>query len=274
MKISLEKNDLISLGIMIIIGFIFIMLGIIIVGNQPEVFNDIIIESTANKGSNMSKELSLFWSVLFLGIPFLLVIDYFFIKKKKVKSMNDIPLYLGLQTILAVANFIFFLVNGNVLMFLLYLSFMSFINHVIDPKKQIESIVLPIIVFYFLLTLCTIFNYLGIEVIFNFIGKTNIFNTSILIIFSIMLDIIILIFSKKKNCLNKILMVLQIILPCLFLLYKCERYIYNNQIYYYVQPLFARVFFDFIIILMIVYGIYKFKKNWENIEKLPISNIL
>ena len=258
-KISIEKNDLISLLIMLFIGTISIMLGLIIVGNKPEVYNDIILETVAKNGSNMSGEISVFWITLFLGIPILLLIDYFIIKKNKIKNLKEIPFYLGMQVVLGVANFIWFLINGNFYIFLVFLSFMLFINQLINPKKQMENIILPIIIFYFLLTLCTIFNYIGIDKIFNLIGTDNIFNTSILLIATLILDILISLFAKSKNCLNRILMLMQIIIPCLFLLYRCERYIYNNKIIYISQPFFAKIFFDGIIIVMIIYIVYYIK---------------
>ena len=66
-KIKISSRDIIQFLIVFVIASILIFLGLCISGNSVEHYNDIIIETVASSGSNMTGELKTFWTILWLA---------------------------------------------------------------------------------------------------------------------------------------------------------------------------------------------------------------
>ena len=263
-KISFKQSDLWSLLIITIVGMILMFLGMVAVGNQPEVFNDFIIETVAHYGTNETGELRVFWIVLLLGIPLLLFVQHL-LRKTKGAEEKKLPLIIPIELILSIANLIFFLFAGYFQLGLVMLAIFSFFNYLINPEKQKEALILNIITYYALLAVCSAVNWLGLNVILN---------STILMIITGLVDLIILGIDKKHGILNNCLLLLQLAIPANLLLYVNERYSLNGEIIKLSMPTIVRVFFGGLIILFFAWSVFQLIKNWKKAGELDLSALV
>ena len=152
--------------------------------------------------------------------------------------MQEDSFYLKSQIVINIANLIYFLFKGSIFPILFLASILLFINRLINPKKEKEGLIFPIIIYYFLLSCYTLI---------NFIGFSKEINSLIFFIITFVIDIIIFIIDRKKEIINKFLCIMQCFVPLLFLYYIRYRYIYNNEIIYIKPPLFSILFYGGII---------------------------
>lgn len=140
-SIKLNIRDIINFLIMCLVGIILVFLGMVFVGNNPEKFNDIIIETVAYYGTNETGELSVFWCVLFIGIPLLLILNYFLNRKKNNEtSQKELKPIIAIEIVTSIANIIFYIIQGYFNSTLIMVSIISFINYIINPDEQKKRI--------------------------------------------------------------------------------------------------------------------------------------
>ena len=161
-KIKIDVRDIVSFIIMAMIAIIVIFLGLAFVGNNAETFNDIIIETVAYYGTNETGELSIFWCVLFAGIPILLLVQYLINRKRKSSEQNkQIKTIIGIETVINIANIMLYIVTGSFSPILVCVAMLSFLDYIIYPEKEKQGLILSIITYYFLLSIATIYNNRG-----------------------------------------------------------------------------------------------------------------
>lgn len=265
-KIKLNMRDIISYLIMCVISVIVIFLGMALVGNNAETFNDLIIETVAYYGTNETGELAVFWGVLFAGIPILLIINYLINKNTKNGKENKkiLPVF-AIELILSVASIIYFLVTGTINQILTIGMIVTFFDYMILPGQEKKGLVLSIIIYYFLLSLCTMYNNRG---------GTILLNSKILAICTIFINLIFMGIETKKKIINKSILIMQAVIPSLLLLYKCQRYVYNEKIMYFSMPIVARAIIIIAIISMFIFAIYNIVKKWKDANNLELRDII
>lgn len=265
-KIKINYKDIISFCLIFLVGCILLFIGMAFVGNQAEVYNDIIIETVCQQSTNETGELAVFWSILFLGIPVLLLINYFLNKKNKSNTENkEIGTVIATEIVTCVANIVTYIITGNFNNVLVMATIIAFVIYLINPKEQTKGLVFTIIIYYFFNACCAVYNNRG---------GTIILNSSILMIVTLVLDIIVLLLEKRKQIINKLILILQVFVPFIFLLYKCQRYEYNGQIVYLDIPTLAKLIIYAIIITGVVFAIYKLIKNWKRANGLELNKIV
>lgn len=265
-KIKINYKELISFCLLFIIGCIMLFIGMAFVGNQAQVYNDIIIETVCQQSTNETGELAIFWCVLFLGIPILLYINYIINKNNKTDIQNkEIGTILAVEIVTCVANIITYVITGNFNNVLVMASIISFVIFLINPKEQKRGIILTIIIYYFLNACCAVYNNRG---------GTIILNSNILLIITLILNIIILFFENKIIIMNKLILILQVFIPFIFLIYKCQRYEYNGEILYLNIPTLSKLIIYAFIITGVIFAIYKLIKNWKNINNLELNKLV
>ena len=265
-KIKINVRDIVSFIIMAMIAIIVIFLGLAFVGNNAETFNDIIIETVAYYGTNETGELSIFWCVLFVGIPILLLVQYLINRKRKSSEQNkQIKTIIGIETVINIANIMLYIVTGSFSPILVCVAILSFLDYIIYPEKEKQGLILSIITYYFLLSIATIYNNRG---------GTILLNSTILSIATIVINLILLGIEKKKTIINKSILCMQIFIPFLLLLYKCQRYTYQGEIYYVGIPDIARIVILSAIALMGIYAIYQTIKKWKKASELQLKDII
>ena len=265
-KIKINYKDIINFSIIFIVGSILLILGIAFIGNQAQIYNDIIIETVCHESTNETGELSVFWAILFLGIPVLLLVNYLINKKEKSNVENKgIKTILATEVVTCISNIVTFLITGSFNNILVLISIIAFILYLVNPKEQLKGLVFTIILYYFLNTCC---------VIYNNRGGTILLNSKILLMITLVLDIIVLMLERKKQIINKLILILQVFIPFIFLIYKCQRYEYNGQILYMDIPTLAKLTIYTLIIAGVLYSLYKLIKNWKNANNLELSKIV
>lgn len=263
-KIRLGKRDLLSVLILVVIGVILMTIGLIAVGNQPEVYNDFIAETIAYFGSNMSGELKVFWTVLILGTLGLILLNC---RLKKTKDINDekIPMIMKIETVLGVVSLVYVWITGSLQMVVTLTMVSVFFNYLVNSKKQKEGLVLNIVTFL---------AFYGITTALNWMGLRCEISGALIMLITIPVDLIILAIDKRKSVLNKILLGLQLVVPLGLLACVVERYSINGEIVKVGYPIQVRILFALVILVMVGYGIYSLIKKWKESEKLELKKIV
>lgn len=265
-KIRITYKDIISFITLVIVGSILLFLGMALVGNQAQTYNDIIIETVCQQSTNETGELGVFWIVLLLGVPVLLAINYFVNKNNKTEKENkEIGIVLATEIVTCVANIITYIITGGFNNVLVMVSIIAFVIYLINPEQQKKGIVFTIIFYYFLVACCAIYNNRG---------GTEVLNSNILLIITILMNIIVLLLEKRKKIINKIILILQVFIPCILILYKCQRYEYNGEILYLNIPTLAKIIIYVLICSGIIFAIYKLIKNWKDANNLELNKIV
>ena len=267
-KIKLKKSDLLNVLILSAVGIILTVLGILIVGNQPEVFNDFIAETVAYFSMNMSGEIKVFWIVLIVCVPLLLWLNTRlkrFDHDNKDGETDKMPFALKAEIVLAIANLVYILVRGEFQMATTMAMIAVFLNYLVNKEKQKDGLILNIITYLALYGGATALNYVGFKASVSGV---------LLMIVTIIMDLILLTIDKKHNILNKAMLILQMIVPFGLLAYICERYAIGEAILKVGWTTPVYVVFAVAIIAMLGWNLWVLIKNWKNSEKIQLGKIV
>ena len=266
-KIRLTRRDLLNVLILTVVGMILMAIGLIAVGNQPEVYNDFIAETVAYFGSNMSGELKVFFTVLFAGVIGLLLLEHWMKKTKTPEKVDNekIPMIVKIETVLGVANLIYVWITGGLQITVTLAMIATFFNYLVSSKKQKDGLILNIVTFLAFYGAWTAANWVGF--------KTEASGVLIMLV-TMLVDLGILAIDKRKAILNKVLLVLQVVAPLGLLSCVVERYSVGGNIVKIGYPVQVRILFAVVILAMVGYGVFLTVKKWKESAKLETKKVV
>ena len=263
-KIKLTKRDLLGVLIFVVIGIVLTAIGLVVVGNQPEIYNDFIAETIAYFGSNMSGEMKVFWTVLLVGVVGLL---WFGCRLKKPKDSVDekIPMIIKIELVLGVANLIYMWITGGVQIVVTLAMMAAFFNYLVNPRKQKDGLVLDIVVFLALYAVLTALNFVGLRIEASGV---------LILLIAMLLGLLILAIDKRKKILNRVLLLLQVVVPLGFLACLINRYSVNGDIVRISYPVQVKVLFIVAILAMMGYGVFSVFKKWKGSGEAELKKVV
>ena len=267
---GLHKNIFFPLSIIILLMYIVFILLLPIIGEQPEVFHDIILERVAIDGTNKSGEIRLFWSVLCSSvIGIILLLHFFSFKKDEVNNLSSNNLLV--LNILIIPNIITLLFTGKFSFSLLALLLIFYIIR--EKQSMVNTInimsLIPIIYYSFM-------GIIALMVVF-FQKKIDI-NSFFVKIATIIILLSIYFWGKIKNNLlfniQKTCGIFQIFIPLLLSIAFIEKYIYKNKIYAVNLPCPYKFIMGGILVSLVFYAIYCcFRKRNKIIYESTVISI-
>lgn len=251
------SSPLSFLGWMTLVGALFTLIFLAVTGNQPQAFNDIILEQTAYALSHKSAEMFLAY---FLPLAGLLVYTcYYGWKLYRAPAGEQTPVRPDfsrfiLGAVAGITLFVFFgLCEVNVVLAALCLFLVAAYQY--DAANMLDDLV------FFLLSLFAVYSLYCIYVWgagnqpFNSYGAIG--------IVTVWSGLVCLYPSCRKACFQKSVLVMQTLLPALLLVYVADRYLLNGEIIT-VKPLLrVRVFVYGIIAGLVIAQLVRAKKYWR-----------
>ncbi len=250
--------------------FIAIVIILPIVGNKPQVYDDMIIESTAMTNTNKLGEIKIFWYTLFLAcISTIGIIQFLNSKNKNIgyyymsfdETINKWPVFKFI-CITLIPNILLLIFTGNIISPLLFSTSVYCIVDIFYEKYSLKIVMLFAFLYY---SLTGIIAFLNKILIFTPISKFVVKSPEISItqvrIFVLFIGTIISLFCLNKGdgiLLNKILIFLQCIIPLNLMVYLINTYkFYDNSITKTEFDIGYKVFIYAIILCLYVYIFFK-----------------
>ena len=245
----------------------------------PETYHDIIIEHTARNATNKSAELTLFWLLCLAGailIPTLTVLLSLLFKKLPMNHeflrglvpsnwKERVPKYLF---IFLLPNILHILFYGTYSLPLLFGTLLYILTSFLIPKYHKEIVLLFIFSYYFMLSLCTLFSHFTI--------KANLSSSVLYLtsgIFATLLTILCLLL-KKADWLRKLILLMQLSLPFLFVVYLIDTYEYLGS---FLRVPYAKGYYLFIYTILILFFLYTLLHSLQRFsitDGIPVKELI
>lgn len=254
------------LGGMTLAGAVFTLIFLAVTGNQPQTFNDIILERTAYALSNKSAEMFLAY---FLPLAGLVAYTCYYGGKLyrtpdggKSSASSDFSRFM-LSAVVGITLFVFLgLCEVNVVLAALCLFLWAAYRY--DAANMLDDLL------FFLLSLFTVYS---LYCIYAWCAGNQPFNSYVAVgITTVWSGIVCLGPSCRKACFQKSVLVMQALLPALLLVYVADRYGVQDQIVV-VKPLLrVRVLVYGIIAGLVITNLLRAKKYWG--ASVPLNQLV
>ena len=244
------------LTLLIIAAFIFCIPYMILTGNTPQIYNDIVLEWTSRVFANKSAEMFLIYLLSFFGIISYLI--YYFIVKYKNKNETEnikkIPISKPVLFLIGAAVFYETLVVFDIKNFVFIFAFLyTLILYFKNKNKIIDGLI-----FYFI-NLYTVY---AIFRLYAFLGGIHHMEHLLAVAIAFVVSTLLLFIKDSTKIISKIILINQLFLPCLLLLFLTNKYKYNEEFIIINPPFLMQAFIYIIISVLLIEAIYLLKKNW------------
>lgn len=242
------------------------------VEKNPQSYYDIIAQDLARMGTNKSGELRLIWITFFIGTISVFIYNKIY---HKIVHKENIMIYSLIDrtndkyifTILGlciIPNIILYILTRNINIYLLlggsaYAFFILFNQTFLDPSKKEDNFPEKIILFIIMSYYCV----LGIISLLHSINILQQFSKQLLqsIIILATLGILYRQYLKKdRKLMNNLILSSQLIIPLNLFIYLINKYEYEGNLVNLSYPRNYRSIIYFIMIGLILYAYYTFKK--------------
>ena len=263
-KITITKRDLFFIGILSAFAVVFTVVWMALTGNAPQVYNDIVIEWTAMVRSNKSAEILLLRLLIVFGTAAVFCYSKLFVKSTEIPFEEKLPdaavaLFAWICS-LVVLKFLFFEQTSNVIFFALCLAGISFI---VDKKIVVLALIQYFLSYYAVFAVYHACNFLGSYKIIKAFADMKNYGENLALIFAILLAALPLFFKRRHEILKKTVLVVQLVLPALFLVLTLKEYNFQGDTINIGIPFRAKIFVTFAILLAFGNAVYALKKSWK-----------
>lgn len=260
-----SKRSLMYFAIMIVVGMIFILGYLMITGNTPQVFTDVVQEYTSLHSSNKSAERNLFYIASILGI-LAYAIYYFRVISKRLLLEENIAtdkddkgaLYvvIGLLVFTATLYFVYsatnwLLITGTIIAFILY---------VIDKKLTVLGTT-----FLFI----TAYAFCGIYRIYVVLG--GLYPLSMMTVSALSAITLITVLAINDNCEQSLLkgtMIMQLFVPFTLFVFLNSTYAYGEEIISVHIPYRIQILIYVLVVAFSVEAAFNIKSKWNKEKNL------
>lgn len=257
---KIENKRILFFCGMMIVGAVILIVYLVLTGNTPQMFNDVVNEYTAMLGSNKSAERNLFYILSFLGVIIYTV--YFFITQKVSSSRMTVSreqrekndyVYIILALVVFIGIYYFVYLETNPL--LLAAAFLTSIIMLVNKEEVVSGIS-----FFFICAYSVYAIYRG----YVFVGGEK--SLSIVTVALISLAISSGILSVNKS--HKIgfvrgIMLVQVLIPFSLFIFLASKYKYGEEYLILHIPYKVQILIGLLIIAFIIEAILIVKKNWK-----------
>lgn len=256
-----KKGDCLFFFGMLAIGAIAIIVYLMVTGNTPQTFQDVVIEYTALDGSNKSAERILFYIFSLLGVAVYAV--YYFWSRRAVgtdvrlseDSKEENPcLYvvLGLLICVAVRYFVYSDVN--------WLLMAGMMMAMVLCMKD-KSLIIPGTSFLFLLSyaICALYR------LYVLVGGGRSLNMMTVVLLGVLSSVLLLALGRadKRRLFIRGILIAQLLIPFSMLTYLASKYKYGGEFISIHIPYRVQILIWVIIILFVMEAILKLRKKWN-----------
>ena len=251
-------------AVLLAAGSIFALTFLSVCGNIPQKYKDIIIEYVAWVAGNKSAEMQLLYILIGAGCAAILIYycyrrsSFTKTRTRKVRAdaemLRDDGIFFAMCAICITAGIYYFAYQG----FSPVLSasvILAMILLCIDKDLFVPGIIFYYSSFYGAIALYRVYALFG--------GETAINEASLTIVASL-LSLMILISTNRRTNYIRGTMAVQIMIPCLLLVFFQTKYRYNGEILHIDIPTAAKVFSALLILLLTGTAIYNLYKDWKN----------
>jgi len=288
-----ERNDIkerlpfFSIIIIVwVLVFFFVVILLPIIGNEPQIYNDMIIETTAKSNTNKSGELNIFWIALLLSSAGIVGITHFikYINKDKIYSderniiLNKWHVFKFI-CISLIPNIILLLFTGNIEPHLLFVTSAYCIVDIFYEKFSFKIVLLFAFLFYSSTGIIAILNkILSITPILEKVVKNPKISFTQLRIIVLFIGAIVLIYcinKGKETLLNRILILLQFIIPLNLMIYLIDTYKLPDDTIVRTKFDIGYILFIYLIIAaLFIYIFFKFKLLSKKIDNISSKDLI
>lgn len=252
-----SKKKIFAFGIILLISIVFVLVYLILTGNTPQTFTDVVQEWTSKHGSNKSAERNLFYILAIGGsVAYGIFFFYTFHNSKSVyesieESEGVYYTIIGLLLFFTTDYFIYsrtnwLLFSGIITAFILYIR---------NKKCVMHGVALLFLISY---AIC------GIYRVYVLVGGT--FALSMMTVCMLSTLIIILIAILGKNKLEKVLfngiMLTQILIPFTLLVFLASNYSTVDTVISISNPFRIVIIICLLMTILIVESLVNIKNNW------------
>ncbi len=224
MKLSFNKKDFLSLLTICLLGIIFVVICIAMIGNKPQVYKEYVAETVAFSDSNKTGEIHLFWVLLFGGCLLSFILQRVSLRLKRVRSVEQTAEPNAAQNnwviVLLLLNLSIYFINGSFAPILLCASSVYMLLSLIQPSRAKDGLILFVLLFYSITALTFLLN----------LVEACSFQTDFLLFAAILAEAVILAFVRTEDGLRRVSLLLQPVLPFLFVVFLCNQYLYGDTI--------------------------------------------
>ena len=208
-------NKVVFFIIMLLVGSIAITVYSIFTGNDNQVFTDIVNEFTALNGSNKSAEKNLFYIFSIAGV-IIYSLYYLFVVKKIDKDQVDNNTGILMTAPFALIAVIPLVLYKSIDLVSLAAVFVGVITYFLNRSRLVDAITAFFIIIYALIGMYRLYVYCG--------GERSLKLLYILGM-AVLLDLALLVISKRKALFLNAVMFGQLFIPFSLLIYLSNRYI-------------------------------------------------
>ncbi|MGN0131685.1 MAG: hypothetical protein ACI4AA_04530 [Lachnospiraceae bacterium] len=260
---DIDKRSLLFFMGMLVVGGMAIIAYLVLTGNTPQIFYDVVNEYTAKIGSNKSAERALFYIFSLLGIV-AYTFFYFRIQKKMAGSGINNPaetkedkscLYVILGVLIFTAVYCF--VYSGVDCLLIAGLMMVIILFTID-----KALVIPGMAYYFVsvYAICALYR------IYVFAGGQKTLSLMSIVLIVILSSLVLLVIDKEnrtRSFLRGILLA-QMIVPFSMLTYLASSYQYGEEYISIQIPYRVHILIWVMIITFVIEAFFKLHRKWNS----------
>lgn len=254
-----EKKRRLFWAGMLAAGCLFVIAYLVLTGNSPQVFTDIVNEYTAIHASNKSAERNLFYLLSVAG-ALACVVFYFkthadrTAELTETEKMLEMPLVLAIVAFSAMHYFIYSGVN-----WLLAASMILVLLLFLYDRKD----VVPGTVFLFL---CS-YAFCGIYRVYVLLGGDRAVSMMTVSLAALALSVILLFKGKEKDGMYvRGVLAAQLTVPFLLLVYLASRYQSREMLMEFSVPARALVAVAVLVLVFFAEAVYKVKKKWNDAD--------
>lgn len=276
-KIELTKRDFVFLGIISLVAVAFTVVWMALTGNAPQVYNDIVIEWTAWVRSNKRSEILLLRLLILLGAVSVFLWCKFcrkhflptntIVTEKKADAAKYLVVWI---CSIVVLKFLFFQQVSQLFVFALCFAGIVFI---IEKNAVISSLCMYFLSYYALFAIYHTCNFLGSYRIIKAFSEMKNYPSALAVIFAILCTGIPLFFKKRSLILKSAILLIQLVLPALFLILSIKEYNFNGEIVNIGIPFRAKVIVAIAVLFTFADAVRVLKNSWRK-EDFEISDLI
>ena len=264
-KIEMTKRDLVFLGALSVAAAVFTVIWMALTGNGSQVYKDIVIEWTALVRSNKGAEILLLRLLIVLGS---LAAGWFALFRKNQPLKNSEEKNIDAAVSLAawicaviVLKFLFLQQVSHIFLFALCFLGIAFI---VERKVCVSTLCLYFFSYYAVFALYHAFNFLGsYKIVKSFAGMKN-YASVLPLVFDILCTGIPLFFKGRKILQKRMVLLVQLVLPALFLILSLKEYNDHGNIVLIGIPLQAKIFVALCVLLCFFDASRLLKREWKS----------
>lgn len=252
---------------LILLASVFSLVYLILNGNTPQSYTDIIVEYTALTDSNKSMDISLFKILIAVGSLFVLLYELSMSRNKtemgtRVSAGNRLEGWeFVLESVIIISTVYLFLyqkINYPIFISIIYFVILSSF----DREAAVTGIFLYYTAYYCVFAIYRIYVFFG--------GETNT-NDMLLTIAALVVACAPLLAADRKKAMIRANMLAQVLIPFLMLVFLQDKYLNAGEIVVIDNPMPAVVFAVALIIVLFVGTIVHLFKNWKSASDINDS---